>query len=133
MRLAGKILTALPLLAVACFGADVRGIWMGVVEGRNGEKQDMAFQFRQTAGGVTGVLFGDEFDLPVEGFTATGDRVSFFVTVTDYRDKKKTKQAFEGSLSGIDELTLTRDRPGNAADAGPPAKQSITLKRIAKD
>lgn len=127
-----RAFAALLLLTAGLRSADIGGIWMGMTEGRNGEKQDIAFRFRQTSNGFSGVLFGDEFDLPLEGLTIDGDHLSFFVTNTDYRDRKKTKTAFEGTIAADGTIALTRERPGAAAAATPPAKQTIVLKKLAR-
>jgi len=125
----------IPLFATLLAAADINGIWMGGVEGRNGEKQDIAFQFRQNAAGLSGVMFGDELDLPIEGLTIEGDHLTFYVTQTDYRDRKKTKSAYEGTITADGTIQLSRERPGGAAASAalgtaPTPKQIIVLKRI---
>ena len=50
------------LVHCGIWGADLGGIWMGETTGRNGEKQDIAFQFKTTKGAPGGVMFGDEAD-----------------------------------------------------------------------
>ncbi len=116
------------LLATGLFGAELAGIWMGEVAGKNGEKQDVAFQFQVKGGGVvTGVMFGDEFDLPVEELRVEGDRVSFTVTSTDYYSGRKTKSLFTGMVTGAG-LELVREQ-GNA-EAGKVVKTTIRLRRL---
>jgi hypothetical protein len=68
----------------AVYGAELAGIWTGVTNGRNGEKQDIAFRFKMTKGSLAGVMFGDESDLPVEDLKVDGDNISFSVTTVNY-------------------------------------------------
>jgi hypothetical protein len=126
MRLfAGGLLFHLVLAA-----ADVTGIWMGQVPGRGGEKQDVAFQFKQVKGSMTGVLFGDEFDLPIEDLVISGDKISFAVTTTNYYDGRKIRFVYSGTI-GEKELQLTRERKGGPAPvAGKPQDQKQTIRLI---
>ena len=117
-------------LAGSLVAADLTGIWMGEVPGRNGEKQDLAFRFQLTKGVVTGVMFGDEFDLPVQELRVEGERVSFSVTNVNFYDGKKVRTIYSGVLTGKT-LELTKEQ-AKAADSGKPkeANPVIMLKRL---
>lgn len=127
-------LIALLLFGLALRAADLTGIWMGPITGKGGEKQDIAFQFKVHQGALTGVMFGDEFDLPVEDLAVSGDHVSFSVTSKNYYDGSRVKFVFSGNIEGK-ELKLVRERlPEPAAPPVPKDKavppQEITLKRL---
>jgi hypothetical protein len=120
--------------AAALSAADLSGIWMGETKGRNGEKQDLAFQFQATNGEVTGVMFGDEFDLPVQELHMDGNHISFTVTSVNYYDGRRIRTVFTGTLTGTT-LELTREQigPGTGANPARPkeSKQILTLKKVA--
>ena len=113
---------------------DLTGIWMGETQGRNGEKQDLAFQFQSTKGAVTGVMFGDEFDLPVQELHIDGNQISFVVTSVNYYDARRIRTIFTGTLTGTT-LELTREQTGPGTGANParpkPSKQVLILKKLA--
>src|SRR4051812_7848849 len=120
-------------LALSLPAADLAGIWMGETTGRNGEKQDVAFQFQSAKGVLTGVMFGDEFDLPVQDLRIDGIHVSFAVVNINYFDGRRTKTVYTG-IVGDTTLELTREQanPDAAANAAraKDLKQTITLKRL---
>jgi hypothetical protein len=121
------------LLASSAFAADLSGIWMGQQPGRNGETDDVAFQFKLNGEALTGTLFGDEFDLPITEGTLTGDQVRFTVTTTNYYSGRKMKFIYTGTLKG-NSIELTRERipaPDEKAGSRGPLKQTLKLTRIA--
>lgn len=130
MRTLVRLFAVWVSLAGSLVAADLTGIWMGEVPGRNGEKQDLAFRFQMTKGVVTGVMFGDEFDLPVRELRVEGDRVSFSVTNINFYDGKKVRTTYSGILTEKG-LELTRE-PAKVEDPGK-AKEVIpviVLKRL---
>lgn len=113
------------------FVSELSGIWMGQAPGRNEEKQDIAFQFKKVNGVVSGVMFGDEFDLPVNDLKIEGDKVSFSVTTTNYYSGTASTNTYSGTISAR-QLQLTRERkepPANLGNDRPNKKQTITLTR----
>jgi hypothetical protein len=118
------------LVHYALYGAAVAGIWVGETTGRNGEKQDIAFQFKTINGNPGGVMFGDEADLPVESLKVDGDNISFSVTTVNYYSGSRLTLVYSGTLSDK-EMKLTRERKVDAAGDRPNGKQEITLKRVA--
>ena len=134
MRTLATLIGAGLFLTMALSAADLSGIWMGEMQGRNGEKQDLAFQFQSAKGVVTGVMFGDEFDLPVEDLQIDGDHISFSVMSVNYFSGTRVRTVFTGTLTGT-ALELTREQAGAAAKADPAKakepKQTITLKKLA--
>jgi hypothetical protein len=135
MRAFARLFGAALFLVLGLSAADLTGIWMGETKGRNGEKQDIAFQFLTTKGAVTGIMFGDEFDLPVDELKIDGNQISFSVTANTYAGGRRTKTAYTGVLT---ETTLELKRGQNAAPAvaaaanaaRPQAPESIVLKRL---
>jgi hypothetical protein len=112
------------------FGAELAGIWMGETAGRNGEKEDIAFQFKMTKGTLAGVLFSDESDLPIEDLKVDGDTVSFSVTNVNYYSGSRITLVYSGTLTDK-EMHLTRQRKGGpAAGDRQNGKQEIVLKRV---
>src|SRR2546428_9768156 len=55
------------LCASALLGADLTGIWVGQIPGRNGEPQDVAFKFTQNGATLGGELYGDDQSKPITG------------------------------------------------------------------
>src|SRR5262249_20208762 len=117
------------LVKFAVCGADLAGFWMGETTGRNGEKQDVAFQFKASKGSFVGIMFGDEVDLPVEDLKIEGDKISFVVTTINYYNGSRFTLGFSGSLSD-NEMRVTRERKGGLPNDRRNGKQEITLKRI---
>jgi hypothetical protein len=112
------------------FGAKLAGIWMGQTTGRNGDKEDIAFQFKMAKGNLAGVMFGDESDLPVEDLKVEGDTVSFSVTNVNYYSGSRLTLVYSGTLTDK-EMHLTRQRKGGpAAGDRQNGKQEIVLKRV---
>jgi hypothetical protein len=131
-----RILAILYFSASALSAADLTGIWMGEVTGPKGEKQDMAFQFQAAKGEIKGVLFGDEFDLPVQDLKIDGDRVTFSVSSMNYYGGRRVKTLYTGILTDKTlELTRQQADPPPAAKADKPkepraARAPIILKRL---
>jgi hypothetical protein len=112
--------------------ADVTGIWTGQMLGRRGEKEDVAIQFKASGAEITGKLFGDEFDLPVEEASVTGEQIKFIVTTTNYYSGAKVKFSFTGTVKG-DQIELTRTRIGEPASENPNRAippQTFTIRRL---
>ncbi|MDQ6679272.1 MAG: hypothetical protein M3Z09_18470 [Acidobacteriota bacterium] len=113
--------------------ADATGIWMGQIAGRNNEMQYISFEFKPGKDSPTGVMFGDEFDVPVQELKLSGDRISFFVTTTNYYDGRRTKFVFSGTVTGP-RMELTRERAAGDVDVNPAkrqdAKQTFTLIKL---
>ena len=124
----------LALLALTVSGADITGIWTGQVTGRNGLKEDVAFEFKVNGTSVAGKMFGDEFDLKLEEGSLAGDEIKFIVTTTNYYSGNQQKAQYTGLVKG-DEMELTRSRVGPPPQTGNPNsrqnfKQTFTLKRL---
>jgi hypothetical protein len=114
----------------AVWGAGLTGIWMGEAPGRNGEKQDVAFQFKMTGEKLAGVMFGEEFDLPVEDLMLEGDKVSFAVTNVNYYSGSRLTMVYRGTVTEK-EIRLIRERKGSPAEGDREAKpQEVVLKRV---
>lgn len=130
----GSVMRVLLLLIfTAClYAAGVDGIWTGQTPGRNGEVQDVSFQFRLNGNTLTGKMFGDEFDLPIEEGSTTGDQIKFTITTTNYYNGNKTKFVYTGKIRG-DEIELNRERAErDKEDDGKrqDSKRTLKLKRL---
>jgi hypothetical protein len=119
-------------LAVSTFAADINGIWSGQQQGRRGEPEDVAFRFKLDGQVLTGTLFGDEFDIPIQEASLNGEEIRFTVTTTNYYSGSKSRYIYTGTLKGA-EMELVRERvqtPEDQTRNRPPQKQTIRLKRL---
>jgi hypothetical protein len=124
----------LAFAALTASAADVTGIWTGQTTGRNGQKEDVAFEFKVSGTAVSGKMFGDEFDLKLEEGSLAGDEVKFIVTTTNYYSGNQQKAQYTGVVKG-DTIELTRSRVGPPPETGNPnfrrdVKQTFTIKRL---
>ena len=127
-----KPLLAFFLAATVIAAAELNGIWAGQAPGRHGAKQDVAFQFSTKGQTLTGKIFGDEFDLPIEEASLTNDQLRFSVTTTNYYSGVKIKFVYTGTLAG-DSIELTRERILKSGEKPPehePLKQTFTVKKL---
>ena len=122
-----RLMLGLLLAALCVRGADWSGIWTGRAAGGD-SGEDIAFQFRMKDGQLSGKLFGDEFDLPVEQVSVEGDTLRFVVTTMNYYSRKAAKSRYTGvwSSGGIE---MTRERIVEAGDAG---RRTFSLRRVSK-
>jgi hypothetical protein len=113
------------LTAVA---ADISGIWTGQAPGRNGETEDVTFQFKQKGATLTGKLYGDGEDLAIADGKLEGDVISFSVTLRSGSNERKL--LYSGTVNGAQmHLTRKRENPGPTGDRQN-APQSFTLRRM---
>ena len=128
-----RCLAGLAIAAMTMFAADFTGIWAGTAPGRRGDKEDVAFQFKVNGSTLAGKMFGDEFDLPLEEASVSGDQVKFVVTTTNYYSRTQVKFVYTGTIKG-NEIELTRTRVGGPPAEGPAnrenGKQTFTIKRL---
>jgi hypothetical protein len=128
-----RCLIGLTIAAITMFAADLTGIWAGQAPSRRGDKEDIAFQFKVNGTTLTGKMFGDEFDLPLEEASVSGDQVKFLVTTTNYYNRTQVRFSYTGTIKG-NEIELTRTRVGGPPAEGPAnrqnGKQTFTIKRL---
>jgi hypothetical protein len=133
MRLLRKSVLLCVLAVSATVAADLNGIWTGQAPGRRGAKDDIAFQFKVTrSGSITGKLFGDEIDLPIEEASLVGDKLKFSITTTNYYSGAKVKFLYSGTITG-NQIELTRERVLKSAEehqSEEPTKHTFTLKKL---
>ena len=128
--------------------ADLTGIWVGQIPGRNGDLQDIAFKFTQTGTTLAGKLYGDYQSTPISEGKISGDQITFVVLAPEQAGNQinRAKLRFSGSItnqptapsvSAGDEIELTREREGatNAGNGGVVqfrgnTKQTFRLKRL---
>ncbi|MES1258212.1 MAG: hypothetical protein ABUS51_07270 [Acidobacteriota bacterium] len=127
------------LLAPLLFGADATGIWTGTMTDRNGDPQDLSFQFSRTGASLSGKMYGDNESIPVINAKIAGDQITFSVT-TELNGQISTF-LYTGIIAG-DQMDVSRIRQdvklpeakaadGKAAAAGKPnAPQTFRLKRL---
>ena len=107
--------TLLALSLGVLSAADISGLWSGQVPGRFGEPEDISFQFKVNGTALTGKLFGNEFDLPLEEGSVLADKVTFTITTTNYYSREKVRFQYSGMMSG-NEIELTREREKSDKD-----------------
>ena len=120
------------------FAADFAGIWVGQIPGRNGELQDVAFQFTQTGNKLGGKQYGDYQSTPITEGKVTGDRITFLLIAAEQAGNQinETRLRFTGNMqSGGVELTREREGSTNAGNGGSVqfkgnTKQTFCLKRL---
>jgi hypothetical protein len=138
MKVLAFVLLAVTMFGVRLSGADLSGIWVGMMPTRNNQSVDVAFKLEQTGSVVKGKQYGDyKSNAIVEG-KVTGDQVSFVVIVPEQAGNEinETRHRFEGTLKD-GELELTRIREGATRAASGAAVQfkgeskvSFKLKRL---
>ena len=130
-----------PLLLVVSqiAAADFTGIWVGRIPGRNGELQDIAFQFRQTGAKIEGKLYGDYQSSPIVQGTVAGPLVTFVVSGAEQNGNQinETRTRFTGKFeNGGIELLRELESSHNAGNSGAveqkrnTPRQSFALKRL---
>lgn len=128
-----------PFLLLLMAG-DFTGIWVGQVPSRNGEMQDVAFQFKQTGPKLAGKLYGDYQSSRIVGGMVAGEVVTFVVGGSEQAGNQinETRTRFTGRVYQNGELELTRERESsrNTGNAGAaeekqkPPRQTFRLKRL---
>jgi hypothetical protein len=127
-----QLLVALLIAVTYLSAADITGIWTGTQQGRRGETEDVSFRFRVEGTTLTGKMFGDEFDIPVEEATLVGDQVRFVVITRNYYSGSNTKFVYSGTVTGSS-MTLVRERiqtPEEKAANKPVVTQTLKLTRL---
>jgi hypothetical protein len=127
------------LLAATLSGADLSGIWVGQIPGRNGDLLDIAFKFTQDGANLAGKLYGDYGSSPIVKGSVDGDQVSFVVVASEQAGNQINiaKLRFTGHIQGAEiELTRERESSTNAGNGGAVEsrkgnpKQTFHLKRL---
>ena len=126
-----RVCCAAVCLAYTLPAADLTGIWMGEIPGPNGTRADLALQFQTSKGVTSGIVFGDEFDLPVRDLKLDGNKVTFTVASPGFNNRPPVKTVYTGILS---ETTLElRREPLNPEPSAKPKEPApkLILKKIA--
>jgi hypothetical protein len=123
--------TSLVFLAAvgAAHASGATGIWSGAVaspKDKKSDKQDVAFQFKEDGNALTGVMFGEEFDLPLEDLKIEDGRISFSVTSTNYYSGERRTLAYSGNFTGR-AMRLVREHKDGKDTA---SRQTVSLARI---
>ena len=127
-----------PALALALLTADLSGIWLGKMPGRNGEFVDVAFKFEQKESTLTGKIYGDYRSTPIAEGKVTGDEIEFFVLASEQAGNhiNDTRIRYAGAIrNGEIELSRERVTSTNAGNGGLVAlksenKTTFKLKRL---
>jgi len=103
-----KTLVAITLflaLSIGAAAADIAGMWIAQVPGRNGTR-DTKFNLKVDGDKLTGTISVDGQDTPIADGKVSGDSVSF--TANMDRGGNTIKFTFTGKMSG-DEIQFKRE------------------------
>jgi hypothetical protein len=126
------------LIAWTVAGADLTGIWVGQIPGRNGVLQDIAFKFTRDGAAIRGKLYGDYKSYPIIEGKIAGEEIDFTVITQEQAGNQinETRFRFTGRMdAGEIELTRERESSTNAGNRGgvqirQNTKQTFRLKRL---
>jgi hypothetical protein len=130
---------AVGLLLVSSLGAaDLTGMWIGQVPGRNKTFTDIAFQFEQTGTKLAGKLYGDYRSSPILKGTVAGDLVTFTVAIEEQAGNeindsvvRYTGKLVDGQLElSIDRESSTRAGSGAGVRAREAPRVTFRLKKL---
>jgi hypothetical protein len=125
MKARTLILSVCALLAfiTVAYAGGVDGKWTAQVPGRQGNTQEVTFNFKAEGDKLTGTISGRQGDTAISEGTIKGNDLSFKV-VREFNGNKIT-QTFKGVLSG-DEIKFSRTMEGGP---GGGAAVEFTAKR----
>lgn len=110
------------VLAMLVCAADLSGIWVGQIPARNGDMQDISFQFQQTGAKLAGKLYGDYQSSPIVVGRVAEAAVMFVVSGSEQAGNQinETRTRFTGRVQENGEIELTREREAshNAGNSG---------------
>lgn len=118
-----SVCTLFALLTVA-YAADVDGKWTAQVPGRQGNTQEVTFNFKAEGEKLTGTMSGRMGDTAISDGTIKGKDLSFNV-VREFNGNTM-KLVYKGVLAG-DEIKFTRTMEGGP---GGGQAQEFTAKRV---
>ena len=122
----GKLILSICILLTlltTAWAADVDGKWTAQVPGRQGNTQEVTFNFKAEGDKLTGTMSGRQGDTAISDGKITGNDLSFNV-VREFNGNS-IKLVFKGVLAG-DEIKFTRTMEGGP---GGGAATEFTAKR----
>lgn len=133
------------LLLLVVLLADVSGTWIGQIEVREGDKEDIAIRLEQRGAVLTGKLYGDYQSAPIVKGTVAGELLTFVVLRQEQSGNEihETRIRFTGRVVGQgngQSLELLRERESSTrAGSGASVafrnnpKLSFRLERLTKN
>jgi hypothetical protein len=126
------------LWAASLRGADIDGIWIGEMLGRNGQAQEIAFKFTQKGAKLEGKMYGAYQSTPISEGTISGELLTFTLHAQEQTGNQinESRIRFTGRLkNGEMELFRERETSTNAGNGGTVnlqanSKQTCHLKRL---
>lgn len=134
-----RLASLLFIAALALPAADMTGVWLGKLPGRNNTFTDITFKFVQNGGVITGKLYGDFNSYPIIEGKAEADKIEFVVVTREQRGNEinDTRFKFTGTVKPDGEMELLRERlsvtkvaSGEAVTVRNDNKPTIKLKRL---
>ncbi len=128
------------LWAASLLGADINGIWIGEIPGRNGQAQEIAFKFTQKGAKLEGKMYGAYQSTPISEGTIFGELLTFTLHAQEQTGNQinESRIRFTGRLkNGEMELFRERESSTNAGNGGTVnvqvnSKQTCRLKRLSQ-
>jgi hypothetical protein len=99
----------LALTAAAVLAADVSGKWVAQMQGRNGQTQEVTFNFKADGNQLTGTVTTRRGESQISDGKINGDEISF--TQELEFNGNRMKFLYKGKVAG-DEIKFTREREG---------------------
>ena len=96
-------------IALAAWAADVSGVWVADVPGREGQTRQMTFTFKADGESLTGTVGTARGETPISDGKVSGDDISFAVKM-EFGGNSMTMQ-YKGVVSG-DQIKFTSQREG---------------------
>ncbi len=133
-----KLLVGTILVASTLLGADIDGVWIGELLGRNGQAQEISFRFTQKGARLSGKMYGANQSTPISQGTIVGELVTFTVNAQEQTGNQinESRIRFTGRMKGGQmELVRERETSTNAGNGGSVkvqanSKQICRLKRL---
>jgi len=99
----------LALTAAAVLAVDVSGKWVAQMQGRNGQTQEVTFNFKADGNQLTGTVTTRRGESQISDGKINGDEISF--TQELEFNGNRMKFLYKGKVAG-DEIKFTREREG---------------------
>jgi hypothetical protein len=124
LLIAGLLLAFL----TTAFAGGIDGKWTAQVPGRQGNTQEVTFNFKAEGEKLIGTVSGRQGDTAISEGSIKGDEVAFKV-VREFNGNK-ISQVYKGKLAG-DEIKFTRSFDGAGPNGQTPPPIEFTAKRAA--
>jgi hypothetical protein len=128
--LLASVATVACLMVTSAFAADVDGKWTASMPGRQGNSQEVTFNFKADGDKLTGTMSNPRGEMEIKDGKVEGDNISF--TRTFERGGNSMTILYKGKVSGdtIDFTVSMQGGGGGDAKGGGRGGQQFTAKRV---